>query len=618
MGFQKALFSGLIILMAGFLAGCDPTTGLVGDENTRTAKAALELMDRASDVELGQSPEIAAQLGLQANGGDAVIADRSQAAFERARLIRIELLEAFDNLPNGSLNETLQTDLEITRDAYEQAVSIGRFGHGHVSLDRVLPYALDQRTGAYIDIPRELINQAVIETQGDADAYLLRLSALAGAVADEARRLESDAAAGIVLPDFIFPRIAALAMPFQTPELAEHPLLIAFRKKLARSSRLTELEQAKLLTMAENTVAQEIIPSYTQLLETLERTRPASSKDPGIWRLENGPDYYTEILAFYTGSNRSAAEYHDQGLQLVASITGDIDLALQELGLVEGTVGDRLFALGEDPQNIFESSEDGCAELISYLETELDAIRQTAGQILSNPPQAGIRIAPIVDQLRGAVAGGYYLPMPADGAAPAFFYIDLGEMADWPIFTLKTNLYHQVFPGHHFERSAIAASGRLPLIRQFIRTPAYDAGWALYAEDLASELGAYQEDPLSRIGYLQSVLLYAAGMVADTGVHHKRWSRNKAIDYLVSTTGKPRSSMEAEIDQYAVWPGQAVAHMAGRQEILRLRRRAEDVLLSRFSLREFHDVLLGNGPRPFSIVERDLDAWIARKLDNKS
>ena len=237
-------------------------------------------------------------------------------------------------------------------------------------------------------------------------------------------------------------------------------------------------------------------------------------------------------------------------------------------------------------------------------------------RVVSTVPRTKVALRAVPEFLEASAPSAFYSAAPANGSAPGLFEINLSDMTDWPAFTLATLVFHETVPGHHLESALTAETARLPLIRQMIWNVAYGEGWGVYAETLADDIGLYHDDPLARIGYLQSLLFRAARLVADTGIHSMHWSRQEAIDYLVTVTGQPEGPMAQEVDRYAVWPGQAAAYWIGRKRMLDLRERAERVLGPDFDFVEFHDTILTGGPRPLSILEQDIERWYTAKIRN--
>ena len=587
-----------------------------GQTPRKTARQIDSLFLNLARKELSRLPETATQMGVSEQGlgfdVNARVNDRSQAGFERARLDRLEIVDMLENAPLPPEGSKRRQHLETVLSAYRSSAALAEFGHGRAGPGIVRPYAMDQLTGGYLDLPELLMHRQSVRTVADAEAWLLRLSRLDDTITDEARRLRADADAGITPPRFILQRMAAVARGFGTAPLESHPLTIASEDLLLGVTDTDFAGQRALAERAKNVIAGEVLPAYLTLADKLDYMAETAPEAGGLWQLEGGSDWYQAALAYYASDpGVDPGELHAQGEELVWSLTAQLDIALTEQGLTEGSVGERLAELSVREDQVFANDEAGRAELLQQMQDDLARIRLAVQPLFPRPPGARVAIAEVPGFLQSTAPGGYYTPAPADGSAPGFFFINLRDTAEWPRFALPTLVFHETVPGHHIESATAAEAGELPLIRQMIWHAAFGEGWALYAEDLADEIGMYDTDPIGRIGYLQSLLFRAARVTADTGLHAKRWSREETVDYLVDVTGQPRSAMETEVDRYAVWPGQAAAYMIGRERIWQLRRKAMNTLGDQFDLAAFHHAILSGGPRPLDILDADIDRWIA-------
>ena len=308
-------------------------------------------------------------------------------------------------------------------------------------------------------------------------------------------------------------------------------------------------------------------------------------------------------------------ELHALGQREVIALTDQLDAALIEAGFVEGSVAERLQALAALPEQTYADDELGREALLERMRQLEQKAEAALGSEIPSLPKTRVAIRAVPDFLEGSSPSAFYSAAPANGSAPGLFEINLSDMTDWPDFALATLVYHETLPGHHLESAVAAERANLPLARQMIWNVAYGEGWGAYAETLADDMGLYTDDPLGRIGYLQSMLFRAARVVTDTGIHRMKWSRQQAVDYLTRVTGQPEAAMAAEVDRYAVWPGQAAAYWVGRQRILDLRERAERVLGPTFDRATFHEVVLTGGPRPLDILESDIEQWYGAQVD---
>lgn len=612
--FKQSFLVGMILL-ALILVACDQTATPERDYTKRQILDIEASLDAFGRQELARSPETASRLGILANAGNPnylnQLDDRSQAAFERTRLARLEVLEKIGQIDAAALPNPVKTSLTVAQAALTSAVEMATFGHGQISLGFSRPYTADQLSGAYIDLPDLLINRQNIRNRTEALAYIERLAGISNAIDDDRRRLMADADVGVIPPDFILQRMATLSRQLrQIPENGKHPIFQAFENLSIGAGNISPEDRARMLLVTEDLIKDDLVPAYQRFEETLDNLINRASEAPGIWTIKNGDDYYKAALRFYIGQNVPPATLHEDGLQTVAIIAAELDIALQEAGFSQGTITERLIALNQVPGQVFTNDAEGRAALLAALNDRLRETQPLLAKLIENPPQTNVAIAEVPAFLSANAPGGYYAAAPANQSAPGTFYINLRNTDEWPAYSLPTLLYHETVPGHHLESAISGQRANLSNIRQLIWLPVYGEGWALYAEDLANELGVYKDDPLGQVGYLQSLLFRAARMVTDTGIHYQRWSRDRAVTYLVETTGQPRSAMETEVDRYAVWPGQAVSYMVGRQFIWKMRQRSQDALGDRFSRKSFHDVILTNGPRTLELVEADIEAWI--------
>jgi uncharacterized protein (DUF885 family) len=281
--------------------------------------------------------------------------------------------------------------------------------------------------------------------------------------------------------------------------------------------------------------------------------------------------------------------------------------------MAEGSVGARMDKLAKDPKQLYPNTDAGRKELLAALNQQIADLQPLLPKYFGVLAKAKLEIRRVPPYIEAGAPGGYYMTGSVDGSRPGAYYINLRDTSEWPKFSLPTLTYHEGEPGHHWQGS-IALESKLPLIRGgMLDFSGYAEGWGLYAEQLADEMGVYKNDPFGELGYLQSMVFRATRLVVDTGMHYKKWSREKAIDFMVEATGDQRSSVTTEIERYAVWPGQATAYMVGRETINRLRDEAQLQLADKFDLRAFHDLVLTNGSVPLSVLDTVVKNWIQQQ-----
>jgi uncharacterized protein (DUF885 family) len=562
------------------------------------------LLDSFFAARLLDNPEQATSLGLDTGARAALrrrLDDRSRAAAarqldqrrrERARLVAI---------PRDRLSPMAQIDHDVVLYQLDRTLGGARFDYG-VTAGRYAPYILTHMTGAYRELPDFLTDTHPVRDAGDADAYLARLEGMATAVDQDIARQQEDAAKGVFAPDFALDTSLKLLATLRAPPAAESLLVTRFAERL-RSAGLpgTRADAAARI------VGAQIYPALDRQRAFVEGLRARATHDAGVWRLPDGEAFYAAAAEASTTIPMSGDEIHRIGLEQVADLGARIDAILRQQGLRDGTVGERLVALNKRPDQVFPNTDAGRAELIALLNRQIEAISAKLPQAFITLPEASVSARRVPPEIEAGAPGGYYDSAPLDGSRPASYFINLRDTFDRPIFGLKTLTYHESVPGHHLQVSLALESDAIPMIRRRTFFSGYVEGWALYAEQLADELGMYEDDPLGRVGYLQSLLFRATRLVVDSGLHAKRWSREQATDYFIATTGIARGRSQNEIDRYAIWPGQACSYKLGHTVWNRLRDAARQRQGERFDLRRFHKVLT-LGPMPLSVLERVVEA----------
>ncbi|MEO0465937.1 MAG: DUF885 domain-containing protein [Pseudomonadota bacterium] len=608
---KLASFSAVFAAALAVTAACSQA---VPDEpSSSVTRQTEDLFDTLARMELSAQPELVTMLGFPAGRLDPrenmVLGDRSQAAFERLRLRRIEVLKYQESTPLAPEGSALRRDQEAVLRTYTHTVAVAEFGHGWIGLGNAYPYVLDHRRGAWIDVPALLMSRQSVDSRLEASEYISRLTALGGAIDDERLRLLADADAGILPPEPILIRLStALEGVLETADPAQ-PVLIAFDNLLTGVDDLSSEDRAELNLEAELAFEKRVRPAYERLADTVELLSNSATEIPGVWSFPRGDGYYDAVLAMHVGAGTSAESLHRQARARVDTLTQALNEELTFLGWAQGSVGARLEALALDAFQALPETDEGRAELETLLATQLAQVQRLDGWIARQPD---LPIA--LETIDGPPGFARYFPPPADRSRPARFQVDTSNVSAWPRFSLAALVLHESVPGHHTEASFAMETAGLPLIRQLIWNTGYGEGWASYAETLALDARLYDDDPYARVGILQSQLFHAARAVADTGIHRMRWTREETLDYLISTTGLAPSAMEETVDRIMVWPGQATSYMAGSVTIEDLRERAEAVIGPNFDVAAFHFTLLEGGPRPLVQVRADIERWYEAQL----
>jgi uncharacterized protein (DUF885 family) len=470
-------------------------------------------------------------------------------------------------------------------------------------------FVFDQFIGLHVSLITFLTTQHPMRTVRDAENYLARLECVSSCLDDGIAEARSAAAAGIVPPTFILERTIE-QLDGLLAAASDHVLVTTFARRLGEVTDVSGDRSAAFIAAATAEVTGTVLPALARVRALLVEQLPQSTVDAGVWRLPRGAAYYAQQLAAYTSSSLSAGEIHAIGLREVARIEGEMDTILRELGYPDGAIEERVTRLN---QTLMPASDadprDGIVEQLRAIVRDAEHRCEAVFDLRPKAPVTVMREPAFSEK---SAAAHYTLPAP-DGSKPGTYWVPLAEIGPkvpWLGIGLKSTAYHEAVPGHHFQ---LAIEQELSELPHFLKRSAfgYDAayaeGWALYSEQLAAENDWYAGDLPGRLGYLHMQLFRARRLVVDTGLHDRQWTRQQAIDY-----GFPAS----EIERYIVWPGQACSYMIGQLRIFEIRDRARAQLGERFSIKEFHNVLLSGATMPLTVLADHVDAWIAARLES--
>ncbi len=557
------------------------------------------LLDRFFYARLDDSPEQATSLGLDTGARAALkskLGDASRGGearqFARAR----QEQAALRAIPRATLGDAARLDYDVVAYSLERVIAGERYAFG-ASAGRYAPYVLTQLTGAYRDVPDFLANQHRVADAAAADAYVARVAAFAQVIDAETERQREDAAKGVFAPDYILDTtLKQLASVRDNAPDATGPA-----KDLAAKLKTANLPPERAQAVA-RLMAERVFPALDRQRALVTELRGRAVHDAGVWRLPDGDAYYAAAASAATTTDMTGDEIHRLGLAQVAEIGARIDGLLKSQGMSQGSVGDRLVALNKRPDQLYANTDAGREALLVQLRAQVAAMTKRLPEQFAVLPRAPVEVRRVPEAIQAGAPGGYYQSASLDGTRPAIYFINLRDTFDRPRFGLATLSYHEGVPGHHLQVMSALESQDIPLIRRRGFYSGYSEGWALYSEQLADEMGMYAGDPLGQIGYLQSLLFRATRLVVDSGMHAKRWSREKATDYLIATTGIARGRSQGEIDRYTVWPGQACSYKIGHTIWVKLRDEARRKAGSSWDPRAFHRILT-LGAMPLTVLE---------------
>jgi uncharacterized protein (DUF885 family) len=413
-------------------------------------------------------------------------------------------------------------------------------------------------------------------------------------------------------PKWVYPyvindaRNVTAGAPFGTGPDA--PLFADFKGKVARLT-ISQTEKDILIADAARALTASVGPAYARLVTEMERQRALAGTDDGVWRFRDGAAYYAERLGNYTTTGMTPDQVHALGLAQVARIHGEMRGIMKKTGF-KGDLQAFFKFMREDRRFYAPNTDAGRAQYLAETQKAYDAITPLLPKWFGVLPKAPL-VVKRVEEFREKSAGKAFYQRPApDGSRPGTYYANLYNMADMPLTEVDALFYHEGVPGHHLQLAIQTELKDLPPFRKFGGVTAYSEGWGLYSEKLAKNMGLYT-DPYRDFGRLQLELHRAIRLVVDSGLHHKRWTREQAIKYVEDNSADAPGGIVKAIERYIVFPGQATAYMVGRLKISDLRDKAQKALGAKFDVRGFHDTVLKSGPVPLDVLEEQIDAWMA-------
>lgn len=592
---------------AAGIALAAPTSAFQGGAATG-AKGADALLASIADNLLALSPESATSLGIDTGARAAErgkSSDRSAAGQKtvvdtlKADVARVR---AFDK---AGLDHKTRTSLAVVESAYGVALDGFALPYGDVAVGgwRNTPYVVIQNVGAYLDVPKFLDSDHPVKTSADAEAYVARLNAFPGVLDGETERLKAAGAQGLIAPGFLIDKAvkqmeATIADAMAGGSMVESLVRRTGEKDIAGdwSARAGKVVQGPVTAALKRQLAE------------LKAQRPKATMDAGMWARPGGDEFYGWALRASTTTRMTAEEVHQMGLQELAQLQGRMEPILKRLGYTGGSVGDRMNALAKDPRFKFPDNDAGRDEIRAYIQTWLGKIRAQLPRAFRTLVKGNVEVKRLPLAEEPGAPAAYGGAGSIDGSVPGKFWINLHTTELHSKYSLPDLAMHEAIPGHVWQGEY---ANQQPLIRTMLAFNAYSEGWALYAEQLADELGLYDDFEVGRLGYLQSLAFRACRLVVDTGLHAKRWTREQGVAFFVKENGSNPLEVASEVDRYCSWPGQACGYKVGHSEIVRQRGLAQKALGQRYDLRDFNDVVVKGGNVPLDVLAQNVAEYVA-------
>ncbi|WCP12369.1 hypothetical protein sphantq_00768 [Sphingobium sp. AntQ-1] len=579
------------------LATAAPRALAQGNDDARLSAAFAAIFERQLDL----SPSFVTSLGLDKGaraGAKSQLDDNSKSAMLKKLAATQAAIKELDSYKTASLSDAQRLNLDVILYALDQqTVAPAKFGLNSA----VRPYRIFQQGGSYFSTPDFLNTAHTINAAADGDAYVARLEAFARNLRTDTALQRDEAARGYLAPGWSLDLTLGQMKTLRAQPAAASSMVQSLVKRAAAKGIVGDWQ-----AHAAAVVEKSIYPALDEQIAAIESLKGETAAGDGVWRTPRGDEIYAAALKSATTTDLSADQIHAMGLEQVADISAQLDAILKGAGYAKGMIGERLAALNAEPSQLYADSAEGRLALLAQLNRDVDAMKAKLPNAFATIPDTALEIRAVPVEIQDGASNGYYNRAALDGSRPAIYFINLKDVGDWPKYGLPALTYHEGMPGHHLQISTAQTASDIPMLRKTAFMSAYSEGWALYAEQLADELGGYAT-PLDRAGYLQSFLFRAARLVVDTGIHAKKWSREQATDYMVEKTGFARPRCQREVERYCTQPGQATSYKVGHGVWTKARADAQAAQGKAFDLKQFH-AILEEGAMPLSMLEKRVAA----------
>lgn len=597
-------------LLALAITACNPPTQTQKDTTAETQQAPTQseserlstFFEEKFKEDLENSPLYQSYLGLKWNYGewDDISDAETEAQVQRMKE-RVATLKSFDVT---QLNEQEQLSHLIYLLDMERQLANDEFRH-HV-------YIMHQFRAWHTLVPSFLINIHRVSELSDAEAYISRLSKVDATFDQVIDQLRIREKVGVFPPKWAYDQMIQAShnvitgRPFDDSE-NDSTLLDDFKNKVSKLE-IEQTQKENLLEQAETALLTSVKPAYEKIIDELAKQRELSPEGDGVWRLPEGDKWYKNRLSWFTTTDLTSDQVHELGLKHVDRIHEAMRDIMKKVEF-DGDLPAFFEFMRTDEQFYYPNTNEGRERYMTEAQALVDTMEARIPEYFGLTPKARM-IVKRVEAFREKSAGKAFYQRPApDGSRPGIYYANLYDMKSMPTYQMEALAYHEGIPGHHMQLAIATELEGVPDFQKYVSFTAYTEGWGLYTEELAKDMGFYT-DPYSDFGRLAMELWRACRLVVDTGIHANKWSREKAIQYLIDNTPNPKGDAVKAIERYIAMPGQATAYMVGKLKIMELRANAKAELGGKFDIRGFHDEILKDGPVPMSVLEDKINAWV--------
>ncbi|WP_394200186.1 DUF885 domain-containing protein [Shewanella waksmanii] len=577
-----------------------PSQPVVQTLNSESQKA-NELFEQIFMDNVMSSPTTQTQLGIKTDYDK--WDERGEQADEKDLALAKKHLAQLNALDTSKLDKQTKLSFDLLNARLSQAVEQHQWRH--------YSYPVNQMYGGHSFIASFLINQHQINELSDAEAYIARLKAVPSNLHQLTQALEVRAEKGIIAPKFVFPYVLSdseniiIGAPFQDGE--DSAIWADFKRKVAKLD-ISQSQQEALLKQAKSALIKQVEPAYKALISYVSQLEKRADTRDGVWRFENGEQFYNMALARTTTTDMTADEIHQLGLSEVARIHDEMRAIMKKVDF-KGDLAAFFKFMREDKQFYYPATEEGRQAYLTEATALIDNMTSRLDEVFNVKPKAPM-VVKRVEAFREKSAGKAFYNQPSpDGSRPGVYYANLYDMEAMPKYQMEALAYHEGTPGHHMQIAIAQELQGVPKFRRFGGYQAYIEGWGLYSEYFPKEMGLYS-DPYSDFGRLAMELWRSCRLVVDTGIHAKKWSREQGIEYYVNNTPNAKSDAVKMVERHIVMPAQATAYKVGMIKILALREKAKTALGDKFDIAAFHTLILENGPLPLDYLEQQVDLWI--------
>lgn len=605
----------LSLLIAGALTlslfACQPNTQQTTQNSDSSQAADIQsesqklaaFFEDAFETDLKRSPMFQSRLGIKWDYDK--WNDVSVEFKQTSKELRTSIYAQAKAFNTDKLNAAEQLSLRLFITDLERKLANDEFDY-HT-------YIMHQFSAWHTTVPSFLINIHKVSDKSDAQAYISRIEKVAPLFDDIIVQLNERETRGIFPPKWSYEQMIVAAnnvisgQPFS--QSGADSIIWADVKSKIESIDLDDSDKSALLEQAKQGLLSSVKPAYLKLIKTLEKHLTLSPAGDGVWRLPQGSQWYQNRLNWFTTTELNAQQVHNLGLENVARIHQDMREIMKKVGF-KGDLAEFFEYMRSAPQFYYAANDEGRERYMQEAKAYIDKMEAKLPEYFGLVPKARM-VVKRVEAFREKSAGKAFYQSPSkDGSRAGTYYANLYNMADMPTYQMEALAYHEGIPGHHMQRAIAQELEGIPEFQKYVSFTAYTEGWGLYTEELGKDMGFYV-DPYSDFGRLAMELWRACRLVVDTGVHEFKWSREKAIQYLVDNTPNSQNDATKAIERYIAMPGQATAYLVGKLKIMELRSKAMNELGDKFDYRGFHDEILKDGPVPMSILEEKIDAWIA-------